>query len=76
MSRVDNGEVGLGGPPATLHVSLAWSVAALTADRMSLKDRRLVAIQRPGYRVELIGVTEKASGLDSRSKFGCVVNSP
>ena len=64
MSRIDDGQVGLGRQPTPLHVQLAGAVAALTPDGVALEDWRLVAVQRPGYRVELVGVAEQAVGLD------------
>ena len=64
MSRVDDGQVRLGRQPSTLHVQLAWAVAALTPDGVALEDWRLVAVQRPGHCAELVGVAEQAVGLD------------
>ena len=64
IGRVDDGQVGLGRQPTPVHVQLAWAVAALAPDGVALEDRRLVAVQRPGHRAELVGVAEQAVGLD------------
>ncbi len=72
IGRVDDGQVGLGRRPILIHVQCAWAVAALTPDCVTLEDRQLIAVQRPGHGANPVGVAEQTVGMDRARSSGAV----
>src|SRR5262249_51623535 len=62
MAWVDNGVVKLTRAVMGLDVQLAGTVAALAADGMPTKERRLIVVDRVGYRLHAVDVAKQAAG--------------